>query len=41
MVAPGGCRVDTEQCEIDATLPTRWRRLLAGLGRSDDWLEPE
>ena len=41
MVAPGGCRVETEQCEIDATLPTRWRRLLAGLGRSDDWLEPE
>lgn len=41
MVAPGGCRIETEQCEIDATLPTRWRRLLAGLGRSDDWLEPE
>ncbi len=41
LVAPGGCRVETEQCEVDATLPTRWRRLLAGLGRSDDWLEPE
>ena len=41
LVAPGGCRVETEQCEIDATLPTRWRRMLAGLGRSDDWLEPE
>jgi flagellar assembly protein FliH len=41
MVAPGGCRVETEHCEIDATMPTRWKRLLAGLGRSDDWLEPD
>ena len=40
-IAPGGCRIETEQCEIDATLPTRWRRLLAGLGRTDDWLEPD
>jgi len=39
-IAPGGCRVETEQCSLDATTPTRWRRLLAGLGRSDDWLEP-
>ena len=41
LIAPGGCRIETEQCDVDATLPTRWRRLLAGLGRSDDWLEPE
>ena len=39
-IAPGGCRVETEQCSLDATTPTRWRRLLAALGRSDDWLEP-
>jgi flagellar assembly protein FliH len=39
-IAPGGCTVETEQCEIDVTVGTRWRRLLAGLGRSDDWLEP-
>ena len=39
-VAPGGCRVETEQMEVDATVPSRWRRLLANLGRSDDWLEP-
>lgn len=39
-IAPGGCLVDTEQAAVDATVPTRWRRLLAGLGRSDDWLEP-
>jgi len=39
-IAPGGCKVETEQCEIDMTSPTRWRRLLALLGRSDDWIEP-
>jgi flagellar assembly protein FliH len=39
-IAPGGCLVETEQSEIDVTVPSRWRRLLASLGRSDDWLEP-
>ena len=39
-IAPGGCRIETEQCEVDATIPSRWKRLLANLGRSDDWLEP-
>jgi flagellar assembly protein FliH len=39
-VAPGGCLIETEQCDIDLTVPARWRRLLANLGRSDDWLEP-
>jgi flagellar assembly protein FliH len=39
-IAPGGCRIETEQCDMDATTPTRWRRLLASLGRTGDWLEP-
>jgi flagellar assembly protein FliH len=39
-IAPGGCLIETEQSEIDVTIPSRWRRLLAALGRSDDWLEP-
>ena len=39
-IAPGGCRLETEQCDLDVTVPSRWRRLLANLGRSDDWLEP-
>ena len=38
-IAPGGCRIETEQCEVDATVGARWKRLLASLGRSDDWLE--
>jgi flagellar assembly protein FliH len=39
-IAPGGCALETEQCEVDGTVGSRWRRLLAGLGRFDDWLEP-
>jgi flagellar assembly protein FliH len=39
-IAPGGCMVETEQAGVDVTVPSRWRRLLAALGRSDDWLEP-
>jgi flagellar assembly protein FliH len=31
-VARGGCRVETAQGEIDATLATRWERVLAALG---------
>ena len=38
-VAPGGCHADTAQASLDATLAKRWQRLLASLGRTDDWLE--
>jgi len=31
-VPPGGCRIETGQCEIDGTLETRWRRVIATLG---------
>jgi flagellar assembly protein FliH len=31
-VPPGGCRIETPQGEIDATLDTRWRRVVATLG---------
>ena len=35
---PGGCRVETAHNQIDASLPTRWQRLNAALGRDSDWL---
>ena len=35
---PGGCRVETANNQIDASLPTRWQRLLAALGKQSDWL---
>ncbi|MGG7054433.1 flagellar assembly protein FliH [Nitrosomonas sp. ANs5] len=37
-IEPGGCRMESAGCEVDATLPTRWQRVLAPLGRTPDWL---
>lgn len=37
-VEPGGCRVETASNQIDATLPTRWKRLVEALGRDTDWI---
>lgn len=39
-LAPGSCRVDTASNQIDASLPTRWQRLTAALGKESDWLAP-
>lgn len=39
-MARGGCRVRTSHAELDATVHTRWRRVLAAIDRSDSWLEP-
>ncbi|PKO63708.1 MAG: flagellar assembly protein FliH [Betaproteobacteria bacterium HGW-Betaproteobacteria-17] len=36
----GSCRVETASNQIDATLPTRWQRLAAALGKDSDWLAP-
>ena len=35
---PGSCRVETASNQIDAQLPTRWKRLVAALGKDSDWL---
>ena len=35
---PGSCRVETASNQIDASLPTRWQRLTAALGKNSDWL---
>lgn len=43
-LTPGGCRVEVGASEVDATLETRWRRVVEGIGISEDWLtgkEPE
>lgn len=37
-IARGGCRLESAGGELDATLHTRWERVLATLGRSGDWL---
>ncbi|MEP7205432.1 MAG: flagellar assembly protein FliH [Casimicrobiaceae bacterium] len=38
-ILPGGCRVATEQCDIDATVEARWKRLLVAVGRTGAWIE--
>ncbi|MCC6472498.1 MAG: flagellar assembly protein FliH [Burkholderiales bacterium] len=40
-VEPGGCRIVAPHCEIDATLATRWKRVIATMGRDAPWIETE
>jgi flagellar assembly protein FliH len=35
----GGCRVESVHTRIDATLPTRWQRVVSVLGQDSRWLE--
>ncbi|GJL74009.1 flagellar assembly protein FliH [Nitrosomonas sp.] len=35
----GGCRIETSGGEIDASIETRWRRVLAAIGQKNDWIE--
>ena len=35
----GGCRVDAAGSEVDASLSTRWQRILATIGQENSWLE--
>ena len=35
----GDCRVENSGAEIDATLATRWRRVIDNLGRKSEWLD--
>lgn len=37
----GGCRIETSTSELDATLPSRWQRIVSALGQEGDWLEDE
>jgi flagellar assembly protein FliH len=37
-ITPGGCRVDVGASEVDATLDTRWRRVIEAIGVSQEWL---
>lgn len=37
----GGCRVEIGASEVDATMETRWRRVVETLGADRDWLDGE
>lgn len=36
----GGCRVETAHSQIDATLETRWKRVVSSIGQGSTWMEP-
>ncbi|MDR2364908.1 MAG: flagellar assembly protein FliH [Zoogloeaceae bacterium] len=38
-LSPGGCRLRADNSEIDASLKTRWRRVLEAIGVTPEWLE--
>lgn len=35
----GGCRLETANSQIDASLSTRWKRIISSIGKDDTWLE--
>lgn len=35
----GGCRIEANGSEVDATLEVRWQRVLAAIGQNAEWLE--
>lgn len=35
----GGCRLETAHSQIDASLATRWKRVVSSIGQEDIWLE--
>lgn len=41
-IARGGCKIEASGAQIDATMETRWRRVLEGLGKENaKWAPPE
>lgn len=39
-IEQGGCLIETDATQIDASLPTRWQRVALALGRDSQWLAP-
>ena len=40
-IARGGCRIDAAGSTVDATVQTRWRRIMENLGRDETAWEPK
>lgn len=38
-IAAGGCRIETHSNQIDASLATRWQRLMLAIGQQPEWLD--
>ncbi|MHB1677046.1 MAG: flagellar assembly protein FliH [Sulfuriferula sp.] len=39
-IEAGGCKIESNSNQLDATLATRWQRLAAALGQNQEWLTP-
>ena len=39
-IAAGGCRIETHSNQVDATMATRWERLMRALGQDTAWIAP-
>ena len=37
-LARGGCKIEASNCEIDASIETRWQKLGAALAQEHDWI---
>ena len=40
-LSPGGCMIETGGSQVDATLATRWRRVIESIGLESAWQDPE
>ncbi|MBL8393732.1 MAG: flagellar assembly protein FliH [Candidatus Accumulibacter sp.] len=40
-LTPGGCRIELGASQVDATLETRWRRVIEAIGVSQEWLQAQ
>lgn len=38
-IGRGGCLIETSAAEVDASLPSRWQRIVTALGQNNSWLE--
>ena len=38
-IGRGGCRLEATECEIDATLESRWQRVVSAIGSEHAWIE--
>lgn len=40
-IARGGLRMEAGGSHLDASVETRWKRVIEGMGATSDWIEPE
>jgi len=38
-ITRGGCRLESAECEVDATLERRWQRVIDAIGSDHAWIE--